>query len=478
MSDTPTHFVERAFASRMADLGFTLRLPESWQPQDLPDEEPDFDDPLRLFGLGAAAAPYAALVFAAAARPAFADGTVLDWARWLIEHNAVALRALGPSQLGALPAILGQCTADGGLGPMVTHFAFAEDGARLIHLSVTGPQALGSHVWQVWREIVGSFALAQPRGATVPLAPPATVHQPGAGASTGVDDVGSFALGGGLATLQQDHPTNRAWLEQGRGFAPRVRAVDGAAGKAWVASIALQAVLEVPLGWHALDDGVRLVLLHPDGSVQISLERLQAPGGSQEALLDRLEAQARIDYPAPQAVRLRSGPILGLALHNLFDGDQPLRQMHLLLACDPPGTVLRARATAVPEQAARAADLAEALLLGVRSGQEGEVTPNSAEPGPDWARRACALEAQGRLEEAERAMLDGCDQQGVLMSIACLYRQRMQRLAAAGDAAGAADARQRARDWAWRYAAGATSGGEGLALSRERDEFIRTLGPD
>ena len=68
----------RSFPSRIADLGFSVELPESWQPQALPDETPDFDDGTRLFGLGAAVAPYAALVFAAAARPAYADGTIYD----------------------------------------------------------------------------------------------------------------------------------------------------------------------------------------------------------------------------------------------------------------------------------------------------------------------------------------------------------------------------------------------------------------
>jgi len=95
---------------------------------------------------------------------------------------------------------------------------------------------------------------------------------------------------------------------------------------------------------------------------------------------------------------------------------------------------------------------------------------------PAWARHARALEAADRLDEAEQAMLAGCDQLGVLMSIAEMYRQRMLRLAVGGDSAGAADARARAERWAWQYAANATSGGEGVALSRERDSFIASLG--
>ncbi|MBI5258843.1 MAG: hypothetical protein HY855_20220 [Burkholderiales bacterium] len=471
-------FVRRAFPSRIADLGFSVELPDGWQPQALPEETPDFEDGTRLFGLGAATAPYAALVFAAAARPAFADGTVLDWARWLVEQNGVELRAFGPSQLGELPAIVGQCAAPSDLGEMRTHFAFAEDGQRLIHVSVTGPAALASHVWQVWAQVQRSFALDTPRGPSAALAPAAQVHQPSASVDTTVADVGQFALEGGRATLAQDHPLNHRWLEQGQGFSPRIRAADEAGGKAWVASIALRAVLELPFGWHPLDDGRRLVLLQPDNAVQISLERLALPEGGLPALLDALEAQVRADHPAPQCLRLQSGPVLGLAVRGIADGEQPLEQVHLLLAGPDDGEALRARVTALPGQISRAADLGEALLYSVRveadDGPPPEADADASQPA--WACQAYALEAADRLDEAEQAMLEGCDQLGVLMSIAVMYGARMRRLAAAGDATGAAEARARAQRWAWQYAAGATSGGEGVALSRERDAFIASLG--
>lgn len=471
-------FVCRTFPARIAELGFSVELPASWQPQALPEETPDFEDGTRLFGLAAAAAPYAALVFAAAARPAFADGTVLDWARWLVEQSAVELRAFGPSTLGELPAIVGQCAAPSDLGEMLTHFAFAEDGQRLIHLSLTGPAALASHVWQVWAQVQRSFVLDTPRGPSVALAPAAEVHAPPASADTTVADVGQFALEGGRATLEQDHPLNRRWLEQGLGFSPRMRVADEAGGKAWVASIALRAVLELPYGWHPLDDGRRLVLLQPDNTVQISLERLALPERGLEALADALEAQVRAEHPAPQCLRLQSGPMLGLAVRGIADGAQALEQVHLLLPGPDDGEVLRARVTALPALISHAADLGEALLYSVRTEAEAGPAPDAEadETQPAWARTAHALEAANRLDEAEQAMLEGCDQLGVLMSIAVMYRERMRRLAAAGNARGAAEARAKAEHWAWQYAAGATSGGEGLALSRERDAFIATLG--
>ncbi len=128
---------------------------------------------------------------------------MLDWARWLVQQHEIDLRAFGPSQPGELPAIVGQCGAASDLGEMVTHFAFAEDGQRLIHVSVSGPAALGSQLWQVWSQLQRSFVLDTPRGSTALLSPPAVVLHPPAGADTSVADIGSFALDGCHATLER-----------------------------------------------------------------------------------------------------------------------------------------------------------------------------------------------------------------------------------------------------------------------------------
>ena len=472
---TQPNFVKRDFPPRIADLGFSVELPSSWQAQDLPEEEPAFDDATRLFGLAAVAAPYAAIILAAAARPAFDEGTVQDWALWLIQQNEVQPSTLGPSALGDLPAIVGQCAVQGDIGPMTMFFAFAEDGGRLLHLSVIGPDALGAHVFEVWQRVLSSFRLAAPQGPTVLLHPQPEVMTQAPGDDTPLPDIGSFALPGGRATLEQTHPINQALLEQGRGFAPRIQAMDEDNGRAWVVSPALQAVLAVPLGWHLLDDSRRLLLLHPDSSVQISLERLTAPDGDLQALLNRFEAEARAAYPAPQCQRMASGATVGLAVFDIDDGSEPIAQLHLLTTGPEPETALRARVTTTREQARMAGDLGEVLLYGIQF--QMEFAPPAPDDGqPEWVREAYALEAQDRLEEAEQAMRRGCDHIGLLISIAHMYRQRMLRLAQAGDTAGAALARSKAVEWAYSYAGSATSGGEGAALSMERDDFIRELG--
>ena len=93
----------------------------------------------------------------------------------------------------------------------------------------------------------------------------------------------------------------------------------------------------------------------------------------------------------------------------------------------------------------------------------------------EWISRAEALEKDNRLIEAEALIREAVPHQAFALVIAEMYRRRMLRLASGGDAQGAAEARQKASDWAYYYASQATSGGEGTAMSVDRDEFLRTL---
>ena len=159
------------FPDRVANLGFRLLLPTGWQNHTLPDEMPDFDDPTALVPLAVVTAPYAAIAWSVAARPAYGDGTVSDWARYLLEHEGIAPRALGDGRLGDLPALVGEAGRDSEVGPLTIRFAFAEDGSRLINLSLTAPAPLADALVGPWFAALESFELASPQGPTVPLWP-------------------------------------------------------------------------------------------------------------------------------------------------------------------------------------------------------------------------------------------------------------------------------------------------------------------
>lgn len=119
----------------------------------------------------------------------------------------------------------------------------------------------------------------------------------------------------------------------------------------------------------------------------------------------------------------------------------------------------------------------------VESGRSGELPepekrndPDEFAGQPDWWRKAVLLEREDRLEEAEQVMLNAGNHIGIYSSIAHLYELRVARLRDAGDDARAERAAERAEHWLYRYAGSATSGGEGAALSRERDLRLRALG--
>lgn len=92
-----------------------------------------------------------------------------------------------------------------------------------------------------------------------------------------------------------------------------------------------------------------------------------------------------------------------------------------------------------------------------------------------WARAAQGTEGPDRLEEVEREMLASIDHIGVAGSIAEIYAERMRAFQRAGNEARAIAAFKLAVDWMGRYASSATSGGEGAALSYERDRFRAAL---
>ncbi|MEP6779495.1 MAG: hypothetical protein ABJC26_06365 [Gemmatimonadaceae bacterium] len=93
-----------------------------------------------------------------------------------------------------------------------------------------------------------------------------------------------------------------------------------------------------------------------------------------------------------------------------------------------------------------------------------------------WWREAVLLERADKLPEAEQTILDSVVHIGAYSSLAYLYELRMARLLHAGSRVGAEAARKRAIEFLNTYASSATSGGEGIALSQERDERIRALG--
>jgi hypothetical protein len=290
----------REVPARIADLDFVVELPADWISHPLQEEALDFDNPAFLVPLAVVTAPHAVIVWSAAARPGYGEGTLSDWARYLLGEHGLEPRTFSDAWLGDLPAILGEAEQPSDYGPMRVRFAFAEDGGRLINVTLSAPSQLASAIESAWRATLSSFRLGTPHGPTVTLWP-----------------------------------------------APST-----------------------------------------DDSAVVQYDEYVAP-------------------PEPE-----KGPMPG------------------------------------------------------------------SDTSPPWWNAARALEAAGHLDEAELAIRSAVPHQGALIQIAELYRLRQIRLREAGDVEGARRARLQAVNWAQAYAASATSGGEGTALSAERDAFIADLGPE
>lgn len=92
-----------------------------------------------------------------------------------------------------------------------------------------------------------------------------------------------------------------------------------------------------------------------------------------------------------------------------------------------------------------------------------------------WARAAQSADGPDRLEAVEEEIRRSIDHIGVAASIAEMYAQRMRMFQRAGNEPRAIAAFKLAVDWMGTYASWATSGGEGAALSYERDQFRAAL---
>ncbi|MGE0144114.1 MAG: hypothetical protein AB7I19_08670 [Planctomycetota bacterium] len=525
MTDIPTGFVRTEVPARLADLGLTFARPAEWVLVDLPAEATDFDAPAAFAVLAVAMAPFAAIVFSVGARPAYSDGTVSDWLEWLARDQGYDPGPVEAESFFQHPAV--GCWAmqqsDGGLLRM--RLVLFEDGGRLVQVSVMAPQALWSSVHDTLRTMLATFSLTASRGGTAALAPsgidlPATsfeatgvevartVPKPAAepACSTATEVVEEFdhaatepeiessepaAAGDDLpivsvdtgapesyarvaraadaGTLHADHALNQRLLQAGAGFsAPIVTDHGAACAAATVTAAALRAVLTVPYGWHVLDDTRRTLVHDGDGGVQIALSRRERAGRSEHEFLLEFWRQVRVDAPAVEAQRVRFSTTEALLMRNLPVHDELLAQS-VLLRRAPEDQFLVVRVTSAVHEHERALNTAELLLI------HAEFLDEPIE-GPDWWGEAVLLARLGRLEDAELRIRSAVDHLGAYSQIAHLHELRGDRLRVRGDLDGARAAYERSAEWMDAMAAGATSGGEGAALSRERDAHRERLG--
>ncbi len=159
----------RTFPPRLADLGFTMDVPEGFIAPEMPTEDVDFSDPTKSAPIAVLSSQVALAVIAVAARPAYEDGTVLAWLRYLSGHfkidlQHVQIRGVGKDAIHPGITAFGVQYQDGTkLNLMIVAF---EDGGRFITAHAMCPAELWPSYGAALSAAVESITLTNPKGST------------------------------------------------------------------------------------------------------------------------------------------------------------------------------------------------------------------------------------------------------------------------------------------------------------------------
>jgi hypothetical protein len=186
------------------------------------------------------------------------------------------------------------------------------------------------------------------------------------------DALAALALADDARTLDPAHPVNAALAEVGAGSVPRLLGVDARRRVATLACVSIGARLDLPLGWHAIEDARHVALFDPGRQVQVQIGLLARAGMPPAALLDALEGEAGGAFPAPDALRLRERDLHLLAMRRGRTDRVPQEEYHLLGPGSDEDTWVHVRAVAAPVRGGEAALLAEALYRALAFGSRAE----------------------------------------------------------------------------------------------------------
>lgn len=163
----PSNMHRIAFPARIAELAFSMRVPEGFVDATPPLEPVDFDNPTQSAPLALLSSNVALAVLAVAARPAYETGSVLQWIRYLASHHGLDLQH-----------VLARSIGDDGVHPAITAFATQvqdgttlhvalvafEDGGRLVTAHGMCPRELWPSFGEALSAAVESITLDAPKG--------------------------------------------------------------------------------------------------------------------------------------------------------------------------------------------------------------------------------------------------------------------------------------------------------------------------
>jgi hypothetical protein len=162
---------------------------------------------------------------------------------------------------------------------------------------------------------------------------------------SGVVRPADAALAADEASLSPDHPMNVRLRNNGAGLVPRVVEVNRQEKYAIVGAGSITASFKVPLGWHVIDDGRRVLIFDAGGAMQVNLNRRLREGAKDTEVLTQLEQQYQKQQPDIQVRTVEQAGLKGIHFTNLRSGKEVLNQIFLVQPSADPATVVVARIT-------------------------------------------------------------------------------------------------------------------------------------
>lgn len=165
----------RTFKARLADLGFSMEIPDGFAEPACPHEEVDFSDPTKSAPLALLCSEVALAILCIAARPAYEDGSVDDWARFLCSHFGISIEGNVSGFVGGdthqHPAVLIEGLKEENGEKFIMRVVALEDGKRLVTAHAMCPESLWPSFGPALERALASIELTDPREPTVPCVP-------------------------------------------------------------------------------------------------------------------------------------------------------------------------------------------------------------------------------------------------------------------------------------------------------------------
>ena len=181
-----------------------------------------------------------------------------------------------------------------------------------------------------------------------------------------------FARPQGPGTLDPDHPINANLRDHGIGLVPRVLGMDEEGKSATLGCGAIVAMIDIPWGWHIIDDGRRVLVFDSDSKVQVNFRLVDAGVEDAAQLIEQLMV-----HMAPTAgdarwltlelAGMKTLAIRGLPIHQ--PGEQEVLVDQVFIYKPVPGkptTFCEVRTTTDLDQIEPALDMVELILASMQ----------------------------------------------------------------------------------------------------------------